>query len=284
VSYGGRFESATSGGFAGYFRGRGGDAVYIENYGTGRGVHVVSPSDTGVWAESTGGLAGVHGATNNVNGYGVLGINGGTTGNSYGVVGQTGSSAGWGVFAFGRSGASGVKTFRIDHPDDPENKYLLHYSTESPEVLNAYSGTAVLNEQGEAVVALPTYFARINKDPRYTLTAIGAAMPLLHVGEEISGADLEEGAKAEPGQAVPVCSFRIAGGAAGAKVCWRVEAVRNDRWVRRHGAPVEVEKQGVERGTYQEPELYGKPPEKGMMRGEARAAGEEPIVAAPRGG
>ena len=40
--------------------------------------------------------------------------------------------------------------------------------------------------------------------------------------------------------------------------------MRNDRWVQQRGAPVEVEKQDLEKGTYQHPELYGQPPEKGM--------------------
>ena len=44
---------------------------------------------------------------------------------------------------------------------------------------------------------------------------------------------------------------------------WRVEAVRNDAWVKRHGAPVEVVKEGAEAGTYQHPELYGQPASKG---------------------
>ena len=51
---------------------------------------------------------------------------------------------------------------------------------------------------------------------------------------------------------------------AGAKVCWEVKGVRNDLRVRRHGAPVEMEKPPLEKGTYQHPELYGQPPEKGM--------------------
>ena len=34
---------------------------------------------------------------------------------------------------------SGVKAFRIDHPLDPENKYLLHYCAEGPEPLNVYT-------------------------------------------------------------------------------------------------------------------------------------------------
>ena len=57
---------------------------------------------------------------------------------------------------------------------------------------------------------------------------------------------------------------RIAGGAPGKKVSWRVEAIRNDKWVQQRRAPVEIEKQGPERGTYQHPELYGQPAERGI--------------------
>lgn len=56
------------------------------------------------------------------------------------------------------------------------------------------------------------------------------------------------------------------------KVSWRVESVRNDRWVQRRGAAVEVEKQGLEKGTYQHPELYGQPKEKGMNYHAERAS------------
>jgi hypothetical protein len=89
-------------------------------------------------------------------------------------------------------------------------------------------------------------------------------MPNLYVAEEIDDAVLLAGEAAGPGEAALPCWFRIAGGAPGAKVCWRVEAVRNDRWVQERGAPVEIEKQDLERGTYQHPELYGQPVEKGM--------------------
>lgn len=86
----------------------------------------------------------------------------------------------------------------------------------------------VLRDAGQAVVELPHYFAKINKNPSYQLTAVGAPMPMLHVAEEIDEAALSAGATAGPGVAAPLCSFRIAGGAPGAKVSWRVEAVRND--------------------------------------------------------
>jgi hypothetical protein len=203
--------------------------------------------------------------TESVAGRGVEGYAGAATGSTYAVLGTCASPSGFGVFSSGNTGASGTKSFRIDHPDDPANKYLLHYSSESPEVINFYRGTITLNEQGEAEVPLPSYFAKINKDPSYQLTAVGAPMPLLHVSKKINPAALAEGAQAAPQDPAPACSFHISGGAPNAEVCWRVEATRNDRWTQTHGAPVEVEKQGIEKGTYQDPALYNQPPETGTF-------------------
>jgi len=188
-------------------------------------------------------------------GTGVFGYATAPTGVTYGVYGSTISSDpnAYGVFASGRLGASGTKSFRIDHPLDPDNKYLLHYSIESPEVLNAYSGKVTLDGAGNATVDLPDYFAAVNKDPRYTLTPLGAPMPLLHIAQEIDESALTAGAAAAQGQPVPACSFRIGGGAPGAKVSWRIEAIRNDRWVRDHGAPVELNKQPGEKPSGQHP-------------------------------
>lgn len=204
-------------------------------------------------------------------GVGAYGYASSPFGSTAGVLGEAISPDGWAVYAAGRFGAGGTKSFRIDHPSDPENKWLLHYSTESPEVLNAYSGTTTLDGVGEGTVELPEYFARINTQPRYTLTAVGAPMPMLHIAQEISEADLIAGAAASPADGVPLCRFRIGGGAPGGKVSWRLEAVRNDRWVRTNGAPVEADKLGAERGLYQHPELYGLPAETGMYRDPARA-------------
>ncbi len=192
-------------------------------------------------------------------GKGVLGTATSPTGATYGVYGSTSSSnpLAYGVFASGNLGSNGTKSFRIDHPMDPDNKYLLHYCVESPEVLNTYSGKVIIDALGEATVQMPTYFAAVNKDPRYTLTPIGAAMPLLHIAQEIDESLLTAGATAAPGQAVPICRFRIGGGMPGAKVSWRIEAVRNDRWVREHGAPTEIQKQPEDQRT---PEQNASPP------------------------
>jgi hypothetical protein len=298
VNYGGRFESIspTGRGVLGYAYATTGDNYGVQgqtNSNSGMGVFGTATANTGL-------CYGVYGESDSDTGYGVFGfsvdsiaVGGTTTGTSgvnyagrfiststsgtgvygrataavgvaYGVYGQAATTAtGFAVYANGDMGASGVKPFRIDHPDDPANKYLMHYAAESPEVINFYSGKVTLNGMGEAVVELPLYFAKINKDPRYTLTAVGAAMPNLHVADEIDEGALIAGAKAEPGQPSELCWFRIAGGAPGMKVSWEVKAVRNDRYVQRRGAPVEVDKQDFERGTYQQPELYGQPEQMG---------------------
>lgn len=237
-------------------------AVWGENDGGGDGVQGRSMATTGLGN-------GVFGWSSSQNGHGVFGYNF-SGGSCYGVFGSA-ASTGYAVWANGRSGASGTKSFRIDHPDDPTNKYLLHYSVESPEVLNAYSGKSTLDAAGEATIELPYYFAKINKDPRYTLTPIGAPMPALHIAQEIDEHALDAGSKAGPQEPAAPCSFRIAGGAPGAKVSWRVEAVRNDLWMRTHGAAVEEEKLGLNKGTYQHPDLYGQPAELGSDFVAARA-------------
>ena len=69
---------------------------------------------------------------------------------------------------------AGTKDFLIDHPLDPTNKYLYHAAIESSEVLNQYSGNLVLDGKGEGQVEFPEWFAAINEDFRYQLTAVGA--------------------------------------------------------------------------------------------------------------
>jgi len=141
----------------------------------------------------------------------------------------------------GTMSATGTKNFRIDHPLDPANKYLYHASIESSEVLNLYSGNAVLDDAGEAVVQLPDWFEVINKDFRYQLTPVGAPGRDIYIAEEVSGGH-----------------FKIAGGKAGAKVSWQVSGVRNDAWEKAHPWAVEEDK-GADRGHYLTPELYGAP-------------------------
>ena len=119
---------------------------------------------------------------------------------------------------------SGDKTFRIDHPLDPGNKFLVHYSTEGPEPLNTYSGNISLDDNGEARVELPPYFEALNRDFRYQLTCVGAYAPVYIA------------------QTVQNNRFRIAGGAPGLTVSWTVSGVRNDTYVQTHGIQAERDK------------------------------------------
>ena len=269
----GEAAGTTSNCYGGYFdsQSQSGVGAYGTNSATsGAGIGVVGassgPSGIGVqgWGLATSGANyGGYFRTSSTSGRGVYGYATATTGQTYGVLGQA-TANGWAVFAQGDMGASGLKPFRIDHPSDPENKYLLHYCAEGPDPLNVYTGKATLNQQGEATIDLPPYFASINKDPRYTLTAIGAPMPLLHIAQEVDEVLLTQAAAAAPGDPIPSVSFTIAGGAPNAKVSWEVKALRNDRWVQKNGAPVIVDKQGAEKGTYQHPDLYNQPVEKGL--------------------
>jgi hypothetical protein len=165
-----------------------------------------------------------------------------------------------------------TKDFEIDHPMDPANKYLLHASVESSEMMNIYSGNATLDGSGQAVVQLPTWFEAVNGDFRYQLTSIGAPGPGLYIAQEISGN-----------------YFKIAGGSAGSKVSWQVTAVRHDAYAKANPLIVEQEKSVRERGYYIHPELYGAPKQRGIawarhpdtMRRVARKAPPHPPTPQP---
>jgi hypothetical protein len=151
--------------------------------------------------------------------------------------------------------AQGTKNFRIDHPLDPTNKYLNHAAIESSEVLNQYSGNLVLDGNGEGQVAFPKWFAAINEDFRYQLTAIGAPGPNLHIAKEMEGS-----------------GFTVGGGAPGMKVSWQVTARRNDAYMKAHPFVVEKDKPEQERGYYTDPALYGAPKEMGVLYAHSSSA------------
>jgi hypothetical protein len=66
-----------------------------------------------------------------------------------------------------------AKDFKIDHPLDPANKYLVHTSVESSEMMNIYTGNITTDAHGDATVQLPEWFEALNTDFRYQLTVIG---------------------------------------------------------------------------------------------------------------
>jgi hypothetical protein len=223
--------------------------------------------------------AGVLGSASSNRGVGVLGDNSATTGQAAGVSGQSASTSGAGVFGTtsaasgtpigvfalkgpapngfaailgGASSCTGVFSkaggaFKIDHPLDPENKYLYHSFVESPDMKNVYDGVVVLDDRGEATIAMPDWFEALNKDFRYQLTTIGGFAPV-YVADE-----LKDG------------RFRIAGGRRGLKVSWQLTGIRHDVWADRNRIKVEEDKPADEAGTYLHPEERGLPSELGLI-------------------
>lgn len=194
----------------------------------------VAPDRTGATFDNAGveeqGFVGVLGLTNTAAiGYGVL---------SSGDIGGTQN-----LFVLGDLQAGGAKSFVIDHPFDPANKYLKHFAIESNEVLNMYRGTVQLNANGEATVTLPNYFEAVNTNFSYNLTAIGTAAPNVYVKKEVSNN-----------------TFVITGGQPNQKISWQVTAERNDKYMAAHPEAKldEVAKPAHLVGKYVHPEVYGK--------------------------
>jgi hypothetical protein len=126
----------------------------------------------------------------------------------------------------------GGGSFKIDHPLDPENKYLSHSFVESPDMKDIYDGVARLDASGEATIALPEWFEALNQDFRYQLTSIGKPSPGIYVAEEVHNH-----------------RFKVSGGAPGAKVSWQVTGIRHDAFASAHRIVVEENKPLAERGT-----------------------------------
>jgi hypothetical protein len=139
------------------------------------------------------------------------------------------------------SKASG--TFKIDHPSDPANKYLVHSFVESPDMMNIYNGNVVTNSLGEAIITLPEYFGILNKDFRYQLTPIGVFSQAI-VLEEISEI---------------TNAFKIKTDQPNVKVSWQVTGVRKDPYANANRIKDVVEKSPEEKGYYLHPQLYGQP-------------------------
>ncbi|MFN5912219.1 MAG: hypothetical protein ACK45H_12845 [Bacteroidota bacterium] len=167
----------------------------------------------------------------------------GSSNTGVGVWGENLDGSYFGVFANGDLGSNGIKTFMIDHPRDPENKYLMHFSIESDEVLNVYRGTAQFNENGEAIVELEDYVELININFTYQLTTINGYAPV-YIKEKV-----KEG------------KFVIAGGAPDLEVSWQLTGERNDPYLQQHPEKraVEVDKREGEKGNFLMPALYGQP-------------------------
>ena len=142
--------------------------------------------------------------------------------------------------------SKGGGTFKIDHPNDPENKYLYHSFVESPDMMNIYNGNITTDAQGYATVTMPDYFSALNVDFRYQLTVIGTFAQAI-IKEEIGN-----------GQ------FKIQTNSPNVKVSWQVTGVRNDKFAQANRVQVEVEKPTEEKGLYLHSEAWGQSKDKDM--------------------
>jgi hypothetical protein len=211
-----------------------------------------------------GGYVGVLGRVEPTSSYSYQGVYGsvvGGTGDNYGVRGYA-SGGGVNYAVYGSTAGTGTRyagyfngnvtvtgtlskgggSFKIDHPLEPETKYLYHSFVESPDMMNVYNGNVVLDASGAARVEMPDWFEAVNRDFRYQLTAIGAPGPNLYIAEKVSGNE-----------------FRIAGGEPGMEVSWMVTGIRHDAFAEKHRIPVEEDKPAREVGKYLHPDAYGLP-------------------------
>jgi len=131
-------------------------------------------------------------------------------------------------------------SFKIDHPTDPENKYLYHSFVESPDMMNVYNGNIITNDAGEAIINMPEWFEALNRDFRYQLTVIG------EFAQAIVSSKMKEN------------SFSIKTDKPNVEVSWQVTGIRKDAWANSHRIPVEEDKDADNKGKYLHPNAFGK--------------------------
>jgi hypothetical protein len=227
VSFGG------SGDFNSINGNTGGDGIVAEGGGgDNAGVAIFGLGGGGIQVDGSGAFfEGGSNAFNAGDGIDAL-VGSGFAGNFTGDVNVTGA-----IFA-------GTKDFKIDHPLDPANKYLVHASVESSEMMNIYTGNVTTDGQGQASVQLPDWFEVLNTDFRYQLTVIG------------------QFAQAIVARKIANHQFTIRTSAPNVEVSWQVTGVRQDAYAKANPLVVEQEKETPLRGFYIHPELYGAPAEK----------------------
>lgn len=148
--------------------------------------------------------------------------------------------------------SKGGGSFKIDHPLDPENKFLYHSFVESPDMMNIYNGNITTDASGKAKVTLPDYFEALNMEFRYQLTIIGQTFAQAIVTKEIVNNE-----------------FEIATNQPNIKVSWQVTGIRHDAFAEKNRIPTVELKKGNEVGKYLHPTAFGKP--KSMQIGAAEA-------------
>ncbi len=221
--------------------------------------------------------AGVRGENRGTGGLGI-GVWGSHEGSGWGVLGE--SPDGVGVYGSSTSGyagyfggnvtvtgslAKGGGSFKIDHPLDPENRFLLHSFVESPDMMNIYNGNVVTDDKGYAWVEMPDWFESLNRDFRYQLTVIG------QFAQAIVADTMQDG------------RFRIRTDVPGVEVSWQVTGIRQDAWAEANRIPVEQDKSPAEQGRYLHAAAWGQPAERAIDFQPAPEPASRPAEAEPSG-
>ncbi|PHS08584.1 MAG: hypothetical protein COA88_06370 [Kordia sp.] len=120
-----------------------------------------------------------------------------------------------------------AKAFKIDHPLQPNDMFLLHNSIESNERVNIYSGNITTDNKGYYTVELPDYMSALNGDFKYQLTIMDKTFAQAIIWEEIN---IEDN------------TFIIKTNQSNIKVSWQVTGVRIDQWALDNPMKVEVAK------------------------------------------
>ena len=222
------------------------------------GVHGVSDSSQGraVFGNATataGSAIGLRGSAASSSGYGVYANVTATTGTHYGIFGQVSATSGYAGYFSGRVTVNGTLaksagSFKIDHPLDPERKYLYHSFVESPDMKNVYDGVVTTDGDGFATVTMPDWFEALNRDFRYQLTVLG------------DGA----WARARVFRKIADNAFVVQTDLPQVEVSWQVTGIRHDRYAEAHRIPLEEDKPVEEQGTYLSPDAWGVAPERGL--------------------
>ncbi|MCG2417659.1 hypothetical protein K8089_01400 [Aequorivita sp. F47161] len=225
----------------------------IKNNGSGHGAHIDSYDNPGVDVEST--LYVEQGNLSSVSTLGrtaVFDLHPATTAADAAVLIRSGATSGGhsalrviaadptklaAVFSgdveitsdllVGGSFTAAAKSFKIDHPLDPENKFLIHNSIESDERINMYSGNIVTNSEGLATVILPEYMCVLNKDFKYQLTIIDKSFAQAIIWETIN---------------TETNSFVIKTDSPEIMVSWQITGTRQDKWALENPLTVEMVK------------------------------------------
>jgi hypothetical protein len=209
----------------------------------------IGPSTIGVIGESNNYSfgVGVFGVSTNAAGVGVYGRNpSGRASVFEGSVAIANYGGSPGNLSVAGTVSKGGGSFKIDHPLDPENKYLYHSFVESPDMMNIYNGNLTTDANGDATVTMPEWFEALNRDFRYQLTVIGQFAQAI-VAEEITGNH-----------------FKLKTSLPEVKVSWQVTGVRQDAFANKYRIPVEELKPDAERGTYLHADAFNQAEEKSL--------------------